>query len=520
MSGLSEEDLFLIKAKLGQRWILNGHGVSDSEIARAAGDFKIELRNCPALGGWFHWTGGPGHKSGAWEPVSKEMARSVVREWLTWQIEAAEAYQVWAHRKFCKKRKGTHATKCLLANAHAGALARYESAHGLSNVLTELASRPEILVDDAAAFDAHPYLLNTQNGVVDLRDGSLKPADQDLLLTRMTRAKYVPHAAHPDWTQALDALSGLNADTQQWLQQYLGSGASGHTLTDSLNVFLHGNGANGKSTVLGAIDTALGNYAGTVPDAALSATSAYEQKVAMLSFRGLRFALLEETSDDMRLATTAIKKLSSGNSISARVLGKGNVEFPASHTLAIATNHTPYVKETDKGTWRRLVLVPFAKDYTKEPAFDSDIRERLIEGDDGRAEAVLAWLVAGCIKWYGSKRLLTPLPAELQNATDGWRADSDLVGEFLRHEVSVTGEPDDRCSKADLYDQFKIWCELSNNENPYRSGQRGFNAAVKNHEYASGQLFEARGTGGVKQWGGVRSLGHSLVTTVNAGSAA
>ena len=60
--------------------------------------------------------------------------------------------------------------------------------------------------DRGEAFDAHPDLLNVRNGVVDLRDGTLRPHDPDLMLTKVTMVKYVQGATHRDWEQALTAV--------------------------------------------------------------------------------------------------------------------------------------------------------------------------------------------------------------------------------------------------------------------------------------------------------------------------
>ena len=55
-------------------------------------------------------------------------------------------------------------------------------------------------------FDTHADLLNVRNGVVDLRDGSLRAHDPDLLLTKVTMVDYRPDARHEDWDKALGAL--------------------------------------------------------------------------------------------------------------------------------------------------------------------------------------------------------------------------------------------------------------------------------------------------------------------------
>ena len=54
-------------------------------------------------------------------------------------------------------------------------------------------------------FDGHPDLLNVRNGVVNLRDGTLRPHDPYLMLTKVTMVDYVAGATHPDWQQALAA---------------------------------------------------------------------------------------------------------------------------------------------------------------------------------------------------------------------------------------------------------------------------------------------------------------------------
>ena len=48
-------------------------------------------------------------------------------------------------------------------------------------------------------FDAHPDLLNVRNGVVDLRDGTLRKHDPALRFTKLCPCDYLPGAVHKDW---------------------------------------------------------------------------------------------------------------------------------------------------------------------------------------------------------------------------------------------------------------------------------------------------------------------------------
>ena len=62
------------------------------------------------------------------------------------------------------------------------------------------------LAHQGAEFDAHPHLLNARNGVVDLRDGSLRPHDCGLMFTKVAMTDYDPEAVHDDWDKALTAV--------------------------------------------------------------------------------------------------------------------------------------------------------------------------------------------------------------------------------------------------------------------------------------------------------------------------
>ena len=67
-----------------------------------------------------------------------------------------------------------------------------------------------------AEFDAHPDLLNVNNGVVDLRDGNVGKHDPDLRFTKLCPNDYIPGATHADWAKALAALP--DDEVRVWLQ--------------------------------------------------------------------------------------------------------------------------------------------------------------------------------------------------------------------------------------------------------------------------------------------------------------
>lgn len=455
---------------------------------------SLSLRYNPVLG-WFTWT------RSRWAQVSEAFATEVVRVDCDMFNDALDALRSVEHDKCARIKSGwEHTEGCAEASVLVRQMRRYRNRAKINNLTMTLRHTTGVLVEDVSAFDSHPHLLNCPNGVLDLTDGTLREPDPAWLMTKQTGAAYDPEATHPDIDKVLEALSEMEPTTLEWFQRVLGSGCSGDQPSDDVNVINYGGGSNGKTTLLGAAMTALGDYAGTVPDSVWGG-SADEVRKGLLSFRGKRLMYCEETPEEGKLPTETIKKLSGSKEVDARALYKGEVTFKASHTMLISTNHKPYVRETDKGTWRRLAMVPFTKIFE---GTDSTIRSRVESGADGRAEAMLAWLVPGCMRWYADDRKLRPLPPEVQALTQSWRDSNDLVGMFLTEAIAFTSAG--FVSKADLHFAFEAWCATQALASPYRS-QRGFNSAMSAHEYAvAHRVSDARGPGGTKGWSGLALL--------------
>lgn len=286
-----------------------------------------------------------------------------------------------------------------------------------------------ILARDARDLDAHSDLLNVGNGVVNLRTGELKPHDRSYMFTKITETEYVKGAVHPDWFIALTALG----QEQQYLQVFLGQAITGEMNPDDRLLIMKGGGANGKSTVLDAVSAALGGFAVHVPEKLIIANP-NDHSTDLTTLQGARLAILEELPEGRQLSVKRLKDTVGSPTITARKLFHDNVTWRATHTLVISTNHTPGVAETDHGTWRRLALLPFTKTYGEDgQPKDKGLRARLGKGNGGRAEAVLAWLVAGARSYYAYG--MPALHPVMEKATQAWREESDPVLKFINDEL-------------------------------------------------------------------------------------
>jgi putative DNA primase/helicase len=302
---------------------------------------------------------------------------------------------------------------------------------------------------EATDFDAHPNLLNAQNGVVDLRDGTLRPHDPKLFLTKITRVRYVEGARSPDWEKAKQALP---ADVLDYLLDRLGQACTGHPPGDDKVVFNVGGGGNGKSTFLDPPRLALGDYADMVPQKLLLANP-NDHPTEFMTLRGVRLAVLEELPEQGRLNTQRLKTITGTEVITARAMRRDFITFKASHALFVNTNHSPNVIETDHGTWRRLEQIAFRREYRDEK--DETLRQRVKKPDV--LEAVLAELVGHARKWYAAAQMMPESPAEVAETTQRWRGESDDVLAFFNEHL----EPDPGAAVAmqDVLEAFNEWLD-------------------------------------------------------------
>jgi P4 family phage/plasmid primase-like protien len=311
----------------------------------------------------------------------------------------------------------------------------------------------DIISISPAELDTDPELLNVSNGIVNLRTGELIPHDPQYLMTKMAEADYDPQATSADWDKTLGAVSD---EVRDWLQVAIGMGATGYASADRIFV-AHGAGGDGKTTLLGSIAGMLGDY-GHRPQSDLFTTEGAGKTMLLIPLRGARMVLAAETGADHFLNMERLKALSGGDAITDRKLYAASyITWKPTHALWLMTNHRPRVRNTDEGTWRRLVLVPFPHGATFRAHPDTGLRDRLAREAENRA-AVLAWVVAGSVRWFAGGCELPPC-MEVELISRQWRDEEDVIATFLTDRFEVSGESQDFIRSKELYEEYRTYCE-------------------------------------------------------------
>jgi putative DNA primase/helicase len=81
-------------------------------------------------------------------------------------------------------------------------------------------------VDD---LDRNPWLLNVENGTVDLNTGELRPHRKEDMITKLAKVRYDKNADCPMWKQFVREIMDYKADLIAFLQTAAGWSVSGDT---------------------------------------------------------------------------------------------------------------------------------------------------------------------------------------------------------------------------------------------------------------------------------------------------
>lgn len=331
-----------------------------------------------------------------------------------------------------------------------------QKAFMVKNMVSLAQSDPRVLIP-IKELDSDLYLLGCANGAVDLRTGDLVKPSQDLLITCSTGVEYHPKAKCTLFEKTvLDAFFG-DQEMADFFRRLMGYAILGNP-KENLMIIPFGDGSNGKSTVLTTVSKALGDYAKMTPaetflgDGRSNVGGARED---LLRLRGARFVYVGEPEENKELKEGLVKSMTGGENIIARGLySRTSVEFKPTWTVVMPTNHKPIIKGGDHGIWRRLMMLPFTRNYDADKTLvkDPNRTEKLF----AELEGVLAWLVRGAIE-YQQEGLREP--NKTKAAREEYKDEMDLLKDWVRE---CCEEGDFRETSQNLWISWKGYAEARN----------------------------------------------------------
>lgn len=367
-------------------------------------------------------------KNGGMEIIVSVGAKKALQMFNKEQAHTYEMYEnALTYKKYAVKRRDTKYISATLKEA-----------------------RPMLEVEQRN-LDANEFLLNTPSCTYDLRHGlDLAIAhNPEHLITKQTAVD--PSDEGMDiWKSALDTFF-LGDDTLiDYVQRMVGLSAIGKVYVEAL-IIAYGEGRNGKSTFWNVVARVLGTYSGNISADMLTFGCRRNVKPELAEAKGKRMLIASELEEGMRLNTANVKQLCSTDEIYAEKKYKDPFSYTPTHTLVLYTNHLPKVGAIDKGTWRRLIVIPF--DATIEGNADiKNYADYLFEHAGG---AILSWVIEGSKKVIKDNYKITP-PQKVCDAIEHYRDSNDWLSYFLSERCEIDSSY--IAKSGEVYNEYRIFC--------------------------------------------------------------
>ena len=392
---------------------------------RLVAKFGTNIRYCPDWKTWLIWD------RTRWLPDrSREIQRGA-----KYAIREFYAQSASIPDNSDRQKAESHARLSESAAAIRAMLACAESEKGITVNATEL--------------DLDPWLLNCQNGTLDLKTGKLRPHSQADLITKRCSVDFDAKAPCPVFEGFIARILGGQAALVTYVQRVFGYALTG-VVIEKACFCLFGEGNNGKTTLLELFRHILGDYSSQVMIDSLMTRRAQESNASLADLadlRGARFVTTSETEAGQRLAEGKLKYLTGMSEVKTCRKYENPVTFAPTHKIFIDANHRPVVRGSDTAIWTRLKLIPFIVSIP-----DDEIDKNLLNKLKAEVAGVLAWAVKGCLEW---KKDGLAEPDEVRASVGTWRTEDDPHKEFFEDECEF--DPSQSIPVSRMWDAFRTW---------------------------------------------------------------
>lgn len=398
------------------------------------------------------------------EKISKDLYNLFGKKSEQCEREMSEYSENDERREFLKKKVGLiHQIKIKLK----------QTVHK-DHIMREAA---EIFYDEnfIKNMDVNKYLLCFNNGVVDFKTKQFRDGQPDDYITKCTRIDYVPYNPNdPDFRRSMEELEHfMNTvfpipDLKRYMWDHLSSCLIGVNKNQTFNVY-HGSGSNGKTLIVDLMSAVLGDYKGTVPitlvtDARVKIGSTSSE---IMQLKGLRYAVMQEPSKNMKLNEGIMKELTGDDPIQARGMYLESETFEPQFKLVVCTNNLFDVESNDDGTWRRIRKCTFPAKFVDDGETYEDDTPYVFKKDKSLSEKLHA-----CASVFASMLVKRAFETDgivedcvtILEASKKYRNGQDHLAAFIAEKIrKVPGDPNPSVrperiiKKTTLLDEFKLW---------------------------------------------------------------
>ncbi len=329
-------------------------------------------------------------------------------------------------------------------------IAKWQQYRYRETILKDAATVAPVTIAD---FDSDTYLLNCENGTLNLHDGSFYEHTAADNITKLANVSYDPQARSERWERFIDEITLGDTQLARYIQKAMGYALTGDTRFECFFILYGATSRNGKGTLCETFMRMIGDYgktasAETVAQKKYSDSRSPSEDIAKLA--GARFVNMSEPDKKMIFNAASLKTMTGNDTITARFLGENSFEYKPQFKIFINTNHLPYINDTTLFSSDRVKVIPFRRHF-EESERDVHLKHTLTKANN--MSGILNWCLAG-LQLLQSEGWT--VPEAVKEATQSYEETSDKLGQFLDEVLQC--DPHGECDARIVHTAYQDWC--------------------------------------------------------------
>jgi len=328
-------------------------------------------------------------------------------------------------------------------------------------------------------FDKVHRCVCVKNGVYDFNRKALFTHEsyKNAYITYRLDVDYIPGYKDITFDNFIMSIMG-DRENCLFLQKVFGYAFIGDPIEQHC-FFLQGDGANGKSTLIEAIQNVVGPLATTMKVeyfVSSSMTNPNAPSPATYQLKDKRFVFSSEVPAGAVLNDAVLKKHIGGGKLIGRKLYGNLIEFDNKSVLFFDANHMPHFRDGGYAMERRITVIPFLMKFDVSN-IDIHMSEKL--AGDSCKKAILAWLIEGALLYMKEGLIST---ARVEYATSDYFSGENTIKAFFKD--AIVDDYNCKTSVNNLYEAYLYYC----NQNLLPSKSKDvFSKSAEINKYPAGR---------------------------------
>ncbi len=257
------------------------------------------------------------------------------------------------------------------------------------------------------------------------------------------------------------------ADARDWILFFIASSLDGDP-KEGLILNWEGGGANGKTSILRAVASAMGKYARKIAITLFTSEREASDKPnsALMAYKDLRFGYVEELNKAEQCNVARLKEIVNPGVVTGSEKYGRQEDFTIVANTIVASQYSFGIDTRDHGTWRRITQYKSKIKFKARPdpanPFEKPEDQRFVReypGNSDFLEAILAMLV------FYYERLQREYRGEVKNIhsntirreTEAYRNSQDTLNRFITERIVLSPESDTTYPISSVGASYASW---------------------------------------------------------------